>query len=217
MVKFEKVIERRIIKVQNLLKALHISPPQKMISVTSILFLVICIMTVTLYIYNYNEEDAKRIVQLHTFGAMNSFHDDRHFSPILYHFHYFIVSYEFFFTCHFALFYTIICCYMTIILSRHIEICRSTLTLRSITHADCDSCFIRYDTIISAFKEINSNLSYPAFLGSTYQAFGVLLATLNIIKRKFIFFPMKIFCFCPILLCLLELRFLLLQLMKPIN
>ena len=186
VVKFRAKISKNIIKLQNLLRVLEITPPKKIIFITWLLFSVICIVSGASHEYDYSVEESEIILRVFTFNAVRSLNENyRYLSLMIWHTYGFLLNFGHFLIYYFALFYIIICLYMTMLLSRHIEINKRILKFSFVTSVDCDACFIRYHSIIMTLKEINLKLAFPAFLESGFHAGTVLYAALNVFKNHY--------------------------------
>lgn len=179
--KFQRKINKIIEKLQNLQFTLEILPPQKFITFSYSFFIILCFLSIILYAYPYDQEKSKFIFSVITFDSR---YTDWRVTLLTWHVYYFEMHYQYFFTCALALFYIIVCRYMMLILSRHVDINKTILKMRFISAADCDICFIRYEAIISTFDTINSLLSFPIFLESCYSACGVLWGLLMILMHQ---------------------------------
>lgn len=193
--RFQKVIKRRIMHLQNLLNVLQISPSKKFISVIWILSTMITVTTIAVYTCRYNENHSVDVIRMYTFGLTNYVHENMHLSLVLWHIQYFILSYGYFFPCYFALSYIILCHSMAIVLCKHVEMCQNILIHRFITPVDCNICFMRYDLILATFKKLNSNLACPAFLETAYNLCGMFFIAFILLKCQTVNLPMSILLF----------------------
>lgn len=189
IVKYEKNLIKVIAKLEKMEKLLQVSPPEKLVKHCFLLFATLCFLSVLADTYNYDIL-TKSIIRNFTFGTVDIY--DIHWSIVLlsYFIHQFMVQYGYFFVIYFVNFYVIVCRYMVLILSRHVEINERIIKRRFTTSRNCDICFIRYDSILIIFDAINSILGFPIFLASCYNVCEILLATLNIWKNGISFTEM---------------------------
>lgn len=168
-------------KLRKLEKFLEISAPEKTIKLCYLLFTTMCILSVCADAYGYNWI-TKWAVRNFTFGTIN----DNHWSIALFSFiiYEFLMQYGYFFVQYFGNFYVIVCRYMVLILTRHVELNECIIKRQFIISKNCEICFIRYDTILTLFDSVNSILGFPIFLGSCYNASSILLSALNIWKLR---------------------------------
>lgn len=184
---------KAIKKLHKLEKLLQISSPKRIILSCYLLFVLMFILFEWSNTYDYDISRFKEVVQILTFDSIDLNYIPWSVSFIIWKIYYIEWFHIYFFTCYFALFYNIVCNYMTIILTEHVKINNNTVIRRLITATDCDSCFIRYDSIIEVFADINSILSFPIFLESSYTYCGMLWVSLTIYKSPKNFFLNDIF------------------------
>lgn len=183
IIKYESNFIEAIKKIEKLEKLLEMSHPEKTIKYCSLLLSTICILSVCTDAYSYDLV-SKWVIRNFTIGTRDP--DDIHWSIVLFSFiiYQFMAQYGYFFVNYFVSFYVIVCRYMVLIISKHIQMNERIIKRRFTTSNNCDICFIRYDTILALFDTANSILGFPIFLGSSYNACGILLSALNIWTSK---------------------------------
>lgn len=192
IIKCEANLIEVIRKLRKLEKLLEISPPEKTVKFCCLLLIKACILSVYADIHDYDSL-SKLAIRNFTVGTKDS--SDFHWSIRLVAFitDRFAMQYEYFFVNYFTNFYIIVCRYMVVILSRHVEMNECIIKRHFTTYDNYGICFIRYDTILILFEAVNSILEFPIFLSSCYNACGILISALYIWKHTHNVFFTEIF------------------------
>lgn len=179
IIKCEANLMEVIGKLRKLEKLLEISPPEIEVKFLYSLLTTICLLSVGFDIY-YFHVFSKKAIRTFTFDTVDV--HDVHWSIGLFAFiiYEFVVQYGYFFVNYFVHFYIIVCRYLMLILSKHVETNERIIKRRFTNYKNCDICFIRYDAILNLFHTVNSTLGFPIFLGIGYSACAILLSAMNI-------------------------------------
>lgn len=185
--KFQEKIKMAFKKLKKIEKMLDIVPPKKLIIVLLLIFFVMCTLTTLMHIYKYDEPPYYKIFQAITFNALNYRSTEWHIKALkvfIICFYELVTCYLYFFICYFIGFYIITCRYMVLILSKHIKLNKRMLKLSYLKSEIYDMCFLRYDSIMATFYAINSYLSFPIFLATTYNVMAIFYGIMSVVRFK---------------------------------
>lgn len=185
--KFQEKIKMAFEKLKNIEKMLDIDSPKKLIIILLLIFFAMCTLTTLMHIYEYDEPRYNKIFQDITFNALNYRSTKWHIKALkafIISFYELVTCYLYFFICFFIKFYIITCRYMVLILSKHIKLNKTMLKLSYLKSEIYDMCFLRYDSIMATFYVINSYLSFPIFLVTTYNVMAIFYGVMSIVRFK---------------------------------
>lgn len=179
IIKREAKLTETIKKLRKLETLLKISHLEKTVKFCYLLFTTICILIVCVDAYCYHSL-TERAMRIFTFGTVKVHDVDWSIALLFVIILQFTLHYEYFLVQYFGIFFVIVCRYMVLILSRHVEKNQHIIKRQFVTSEHSKICFIRYDAILSVFDVLNSILGFPIFLVSSYSACEILLSALKI-------------------------------------
>lgn len=142
IIRYQPQLIKKIEKLQKMEKLFKVSLPPNLIIICYLLHTSTCIVRLCLYPYEYDVNKSKYLVLMLTFDKADI--HEVHWSIITlisWHIYQLAITFVLFFMWFFSSFYIIVCCYMKIILSRHVQINKRILKLHFITSKHCDGCF----------------------------------------------------------------------------
>lgn len=114
IIRYQPKVIKVIEKLHKLVKLFQVSLPPNVIRISYLLLTSTCIVRLCLYPYQYDVNTSKNLVLMLIF-------DRADIHEVHWHIYQLAMTYMLFFMFYFASFYIIVCCYLKIILSRHIQ------------------------------------------------------------------------------------------------